>query len=168
MNNDVKKLKIPKKNYSFIDGSFNQETNTYGYGGFLIDHLGKKHIIQGSGTNPDLVKMRNVAGEIVGAMEIINKALILRMKNLTIFYDYEGVENWPTGKWKCNKPATKFYADFVRSVLSNGFKLYFQHVKSHAGILENEEADRLAKEAVGIIVGGKKNGNNASNDKGRN
>lgn len=144
-------MRIPKRNYAFVDGSFNPETNRYGCGGFLIDQLGKKHILQASGCDPTLVSMRNVAGEMLGAKMAIMKALELKMKKLTIFYDYDGVGNWPTGRWKCKKEATKNYAEFVWAAVEVGLKIYFHHVKGHAGILENEEADRLAKEAVGIF-----------------
>ena len=85
----MKKMKIPTKNYAFIDGSFNPETKVYGCGGFLIDQCGKKHIIQAAGNNPDLVKMRNVAGEIWGAKLEITMALSLGMTKLIIFHDYE-------------------------------------------------------------------------------
>ena len=53
--------KFLNKNYAFIDGSFNPSTKVYGCGGFLIDHLGKKHIIQKNGSEPGMAKMRNVA-----------------------------------------------------------------------------------------------------------
>lgn len=146
----MNKIKIPKRNYAFIDGSFNPQTNVYGYGGFLVDRHGKKHILQGSGDNPKMAAMRNVAGELLGAKEVIRTALAFGMKKLTLFYDYEGIAKWATGEWKCHKPATKSYAKFVSMAGLLGLKLYFQHVKAHAGILENEEADRLAREAVGL------------------
>ncbi len=60
-------LKIPKRNYAFIDGSFNPETKIYGCGGFLVDQYGKKHIIQKYNKNQNFVKIRNVSGEILGA-----------------------------------------------------------------------------------------------------
>lgn len=145
-------MTIPKRNYAFIDGSFNPDTKVYGCGGFLIDQKGKKHIIQKSGNDPNLIKMRNVAGELLGSMEVISKAFSLGMTKLHIFYDYDGVANWPTGKWKCKKPYTKDYAAFVNAMVKIGFTIFWHHVNSHAGILENEEADCLAKEAVGLGV----------------
>ena len=52
--------------YAFTDGSFNQETGFFGYGGFLING-DEKYILQGKSNDEDLVSMRNVAGEILGA-----------------------------------------------------------------------------------------------------
>lgn len=144
-------METPKKNYAFIDGSFNPKTKVYGWGGFLMDQFGEKHIIQGSGKLPTFAAMRNVAGEILGVIEVLFKARNLNMEELTIYYDYEGVANWPLGKWKCNKNETKKYAKIVNKIMKSGLKLYFEHVKGHSGNLGNEEADRLAKEAVGIL-----------------
>lgn len=148
-----KTLKLPKKNYAFVDGSFNPETKVYGCGGFLIDQHGKKHIIQESGDDPKMAKMRNVAGELLGAKTIAKLARDLGMKSLKIFYDYEGVEHWVSGLWRAKKTETIKYRDYMRLIIKMGVKITFEHVRGHAGILENEEADRLAKEAVGCGKG---------------
>lgn len=142
--------RVPSKNYAFIDGSFNPDTKVYGCGGFLIDQYGKKHIIQMKGSDPAMAKMRNVAGEILGAMRAVYIAQKLGMKKLTIFHDYEGVAAWVLGKWKCKKPETRHYAMVMWKAMENGLKLYFRHVKGHSGVPENEEADQLAKLAVGL------------------
>lgn len=145
-------MKLPKKNYAFVDGSFNPANGVYGCGGFLIDQFGKKHIIQACGKDPEMAKMRNVAGEILGAKEAVRLALDLGMKTLKIFHDYEGVAMWPMGLWKTKKPVTKDYALFMRGAVASGLNLTFEHVKGHSGIPGNNEADRLAKEAVGIFL----------------
>lgn len=144
-------VKIPKKSYAFVDGSFNPATKIYGCGGFLIDQFGKQHVIQASGDNEEWAVMRNVAGEILGAKKVMELAKRLQMKKLIIFYDYDGVANWPLGIWKAKKPVTKDYVQFACSIIASGVKLYFRHVKGHSGISGNEEADRLAKEAVGLL-----------------
>lgn len=56
-------VKIPKRSYAFVDGSFNPTTKIYGCGGFLIDQFGKRHVIQASSDNEEWAVMRNVAGE---------------------------------------------------------------------------------------------------------
>lgn len=144
--------KLPTKNYAFIDGSFNPTTKVYGCGGFLIDHLGKKHIIQKNGNDPGMAKMRNVAGEILGSMMAVELAQKLGMKKLTIFHDYEGIAAWVLGKWKCKKPETRRYAMAMWKAMDTGLRIYFNHVKGHSGNCGNDEADQLAKLAVGLEV----------------
>lgn len=138
-----------KEPYAFVDGSYNKVTNVYGYGGFLMTD-GQKIVLQGSGDEPELVEMNNVAGEIAGAMAAVNKALELGLQELDIYYDYMGIEMWATGAWKRNKAGTMAYYDFMQSV-KNDIKISFVKVKGHSGIDGNEEADVLAKQAAGIL-----------------
>ena len=136
-------------NYCFVDGSYNKETKTYGYGGFLVSN-GTEHIIQGSGADPKYSKMWNIAGEIMGSIAAIDKAIELGLGSITIYYDYLGIEKWAKGEWKRNHPATIEYHRYYNSI-KDKINVKFIKVKSHSGIKGNERADILAKEAVGII-----------------
>ena len=78
-------------NYAFVAGSFNASTGVYGYGGFLV-HDGIKEVLQGSGTDPDMVSMRNVSGEVLGSMAAIQKAVDLKLPEIAVYYDYMGIE----------------------------------------------------------------------------
>lgn len=133
---------------AFVDGSFNSCTGVYGYGGFVIGEDGV-HYIQGSGADPGMASMRNVAGEISGATASVREAIRLGLKQITIYYDYSGIECWVTGDWKCNKEYTAAYAGKMNA-LKEQIEIRFHKVKGHSNVPGNEKADELAKEAAGI------------------
>ena len=135
--------------YAFVDGSFNEVENVYGFGGFVV-HAGQRYVLQGYGSDEEMASMRNVAGEILGAIAAVKKALELGLTQITIYYDYAGIEKWATGEWKRNKSGTIAYYEYMQGIRSR-IHVDFVKVKGHSGVEGNEEADRLAKEAVGIL-----------------
>ena len=106
--------------------------------------------IQGSGSDPSLASMRNVAGEIHGSMAAIRAAAKQGVKSITIFYDYMGIEMWADDKWKANKEGTIEYKAFIAE-MRNSMQIRFQKVAAHTGVRFNELVDKLAKGSVGIL-----------------
>ena len=106
---------MPDDDYAFVDGSFNITTGVYGYGGFLM-HDGVRYELSGNGSDKEMASMRNVAGEILGSMAAIKKAIELGLKDVSIFYDYAGIKAWAVGEWKRNKKGTIEYYNYITSV----------------------------------------------------
>lgn len=162
LNNDVASYheESPKKgstailkNIAYVDGSFDEHSKTYGFGGFIIyEENGKKYVrvVQGAGNDSDMSKMRNVAGEISGAMRIVEEAICLGLEEITLYYDYAGIENWVTGVWSCNKYETYEYSRFMHES-SKQIRIQFHKVAGHSGDAGNEIVDTIAKEQSGIL-----------------
>jgi len=66
---------------------------------------------------------------------------------LTIYYDYQGIQAWAEGDWRANKPISKYYAAQFQ-LLQTKIAVHFKKVKAHTGDTYNELADQLAKQGA--------------------
>lgn len=131
---------------AYVDGSFRENIKYYGYGVVAFFKEGKETYF-GKGNEEGYLEMRNVAGEIKGAMAAMDLALNKNKDVLYLHFDYMGIEKWAKGEWKTNKLGTrkyKEYYDFVKKDLN----VKFIKVKAHSGDIYNDEADALAKKAL--------------------
>lgn len=132
----------------YVDGSYSVET---GYAGYGIVYIYNGEVIDSkNGSTKRYADMRNVAGELFGAGIGIKWAVEKGYKEVYLHYDYAGIEHWATGFWKCKQEGTINYKKFMDSY-ADVIKINFVKVKSHSGDYYNDMADKLAKEAVGII-----------------
>ena len=132
---------------AYVDGSYEHSLLKYAFGCVFL--LPDKRILteKGSGNNPDSAKLRNVTGEMLGAMFAVKWAMKNGFRRIEIRYDYEGVEKWVTGAWKSKTDLTQKYAEAMHN-WSGKIAISFTKVAAHTNVYYNEMADGLAKEAL--------------------
>ena len=132
--------------YAYIDGSFDRINGIYGSGVVIVDG-DKRHEYKHAGNREDYAQLHNVAGELEAAKFVMWYAVDKKIKEITLFYDYQGIEAWAVGDWKANLPYTQDYVKFYNKV-KTAVNVNFVKVKAHTGIELNEIVDKLAKEAI--------------------
>lgn len=143
---------------AYIDGSYEDNIKYYSYAA-IIFYQNKRYEFCKRENNPEILSMRNVAGELRAAIKTMQCALKVGVKELHVYYDYAGIEKWATGEWKAKNNFTKAYAQFTVKV-SQSVKVRFFKVEAHTGNKHNEEVDKLAKEALYSISGNEQQNSN--------
>lgn len=132
---------------AYVDGSFEKSIGRYAFGCVLLTPDGQEIRESGSGSDPAGVAIRNVAGEMLGAMNAVKWAQENGYPAVEIRYDYEDVEKWVTGVWRAKTPLTSKYAVHMQEA-GKKIQISFCKVAAHTGNHYNEEADQLAKSAL--------------------
>ena len=143
----------PKKSSSprieiWVDGScFPQANGSLRLGwGLLIKKNGVEiHRDKGNDIPQAAVDHRNVAGEILAILKALQWCQSHGITEMTIYYDYQGLESWVTGAWRAKLPFTQSY---VHSVKESNMLIHWIKVRAHSGNPENEIVDQLAKKAA--------------------
>ncbi len=116
---------------AYVDGSYDHSILAYGSGVVLFYQHQKYTFSQ-------------------AAMLAIDFALKHHCQHLEICYDYAGIEHWCLGTWKANKLGTQAYQRYCQEAMTS-LKISFKKIKSHSNHALNDEADELAKKALGLI-----------------
>lgn len=135
---------------AFVDGSYDAGTKRYGYGCVLLHPNGEETRLNGVGDHPEAVSARNVAGELLATLVALREAERMGFAKVIVCHDYNGIALWYQGKWRANSYVAREYiaaAEAYRGRLS----VSFRKIAAHTGVTCNEEADRLAKQALGIV-----------------
>lgn len=132
---------------AYVDGSFDAENMIYSYGCVVILPDGTVHEFSGNGNNQENAKLRNVTGEMLGAMFATRYAMKQGYKGIDIRYDYAGIEQWVVGNWKAKTKLTRKYTNTMKE-WSKDIDIAFTKVTAHTNVMYNERADQLAKAAL--------------------
>ncbi|MDF1618056.1 ribonuclease H family protein [Petrocella sp. FN5] len=137
---------------AYVDGSYDHGTKRYAGGAVILIGEEEVHIYE-AGDDVELAAMRNVAGELLGAIRAMewvhNHKDAMGIEKLIIYHDYEGIAKWATKRWQAKKKGTQEYVTLFNK-FSTSYKIEFIKVLGHSGDYYNELADHLAKKALGI------------------
>jgi ribonuclease HI len=125
----------------YVDGSF--LNGKIGYGWVLINDNFKEAESYGQ-VDAQYASMRQVSGELTAVLEGLAYCRSKNIKNLKIYYDYEGIEAWAMRRWKTNRKLTAAYQSFFSK--NRELSIQWMKVAAHSGNYWNEYADKLAKE----------------------
>lgn len=131
----------------YTDGSYKPSVNenVSGWGAFFKKDNGETFSLNGVVEKPE---MRQIDGELEAVQKSLELAEELGESEITIVYDYKGVEEWAEQRWKTNKTKTTDYKHFISTKRKKGLQISFSWVKGHTGDEGNEKADNLAGMAV--------------------
>jgi viroplasmin and RNaseH domain-containing protein len=134
----------------YVDGSYNSTTEEYSYGMVAARKNVVLHIESGAGKSDSAKNIRQIAGELEGAVKAGQYALSRGEKKVVIFHDYVGICYHATGFWERKEDSSKEYYKKMQEIMSSGIEVIFVKVDSHTGDLFNELVDEKCKEKLGI------------------
>ena len=142
---EVKREQNPDEVIIYVDGSYELSSERYAYG-MVVVHEGEEIHSECEAVKGEYSAMRNVAGEVLGAMKAMTYAKENGFDHLTLYFDYQGIESWALGTWKRNNALTQGYHSFYQN-MRRDLTVKFMKVKGHSGDRFNDRADEIAKSA---------------------
>lgn len=156
LNDGSKLLKKSEGNYPedclhiYVDGSYNVNTERYSYGLVAVRKDIVEYIESDSSKDPSKKNIRQIAGELQGAIRAVEYAQRKGEKKVVIFHDYEGISHHATGFWERREESSIQYYNKINELMNSGIEVVFVKVDSHTGDLFNELVDEKCKEEIAI------------------
>lgn len=133
---------------AFVDGSYCKDTCEYSYALCIVKD--NKVYYEKAEKFNDLNGMRQINGELKGALMACRYAIKNNIKKLYIGYDYKGIEYFATKKWTTNKECIQFYIGAMQKYMEL-LDIHFIKIPAHKKVFRfNEYVDCLSKEVLGI------------------
>ena len=137
----------PEKIIAYVDGSYDHKLKKYSFGCILLMPSGDIIEKSGNGDNPASLAIRNVAGEMLGAMYAVKWAMVNGYQEVELRYDYAGIEKWVQGDWKAKNERAQKYAAAMNE-WKKSIRISFLKIAAHTNNKYNDMADELAKAAL--------------------
>ena len=134
---------------AYVDGSYDVSSGRYAYGCVILEPGGVKHELSGIGQDEDAAVSRNVAGELLGAINATKWAVQHGYDRILICHDYEGIRRWFDRSWRAESRVARLYLEQMDK-FRDCIDVKFFKIRAHTGVRYNELADSLAKAQLGI------------------
>lgn len=156
LNEGNRMLKKSDENYpkdclhAYVDGSYNSADGRYSYGVVCVKNNIVEYIESKAEKGSSERNIRQIAGELKGAIKAVEYALNKGESKIVLFHDYEGIAHHATGAWERKEESSMEYFDKMQKLINSGIEVIFVKVDSHTGDLFNELVDEKCKECLGI------------------
>ena len=156
LNEGNRMLKKSDENYpkdclhAYVDGSYNSSDGRYSYGVVCVKNNVVEYIESNAEKDTSEKNIRQIAGELKGAVKAVEYALKEKETKVVLFHDYEGIAHHATGAWDRKEESSMTYYDRMQELMNSGIEVIFVKVDSHTGDLFNELVDEKCKECLGI------------------
>lgn len=134
----------------YVDGSYNTVSEMYSYGIVAVRNNIIEYIEGKSSVDTSKSNLRQIAGELEGAIKALEYAYNNGEEEVVLFHDYEGIYHHAVGTWERKDKSSQYYYSVMNSLFNKGIKVIFVKVDSHTGDLYNELADEMCKSALKI------------------
>lgn len=134
----------------YVDGSFNSSTEKYSYGVVVVQNDVVEYMESAASEDTSKSNIRQIAGELDGAVKGVEYALKKGAKKVVLFHDYQGICYHATGVWERKEESSKIYYEKMNSFFKQGIEVIFVKVDSHTGDLYNELVDESCKKRLRI------------------
>ena len=136
---------------AYVDGSNLGDGSAFSWGIVTFSNKLGRVDLNGMSTNPDMIGFRNVAGELFASVKATKFAIKNGFNKISLYHDYSGIRHFALNEWELENSLAVNYEQYYRKI--EGLIEYeFVKVAGHTDDIFNDEADRLAKEALGIQV----------------
>lgn len=134
----------------YVDGSYDINSQKYSYGVVAVKDNVVEYIESEAAKDSSQRNIRQIAGELQGAIRGVEYAISKNYEKIVIFHDYEGIAHHATGLWERKEESSINYHNKMKELMALGVEVIFVKVDSHTGDFFNELADEKCKEALNI------------------
>lgn len=135
----------------YVDGSYNLQSEKFSYGLVAVRNDVIEYMENGEAEDNSQKQLRQIAGELMGAIKAVEYAKSIGERKLVIFHDYEGIYHHAIGTWERKDSSSKEYYDKINSYINkDNMEIIFVKTDSHSGDIYNEITDSYAKTAIRV------------------